>query len=68
LTALSKKGISVIGTQAIPAFEGDKYFSGTAFKLEFEGLGFVRTHSQVIVLASSSWDPATDLQITPPVS
>jgi hypothetical protein len=61
LKQLSRKGISVIGSQAIPAFEGDKYFSGVAYQLEWNGVGFIRTHSQVIVLAASSWNPATDL-------
>lgn len=61
LAQLTKKGISVIGAQAVPAFDGDKYFSGSAYKLEWNGTGFLRTFDQVLVLAASSWDPATDL-------
>lgn len=61
LSQLSKKGISISGSQAVPAFEGDKYFSGVAYMLNYNGHGFLRTHSQVIVLAASSWDPETDL-------
>ena len=58
---LSKKGISIISTQAVPAFEGDIYFSGVAYMLSYKNTGFLRTHSQVIVLANSSWNPETDL-------
>lgn len=59
ISNLFKKGISVVGVQAIPDFAGDKYFSGTAYKLVWNGNGFIRTYSQVIVLASSSWSPET---------
>lgn len=58
---LAAKEISIVSQQAIPAFEGDKYFSGVAYQLSYKGQGFMRTHSQVIVLAQSSWNPATDL-------
>lgn len=61
LALLSRKGISIVGSQAIPGFEGDRYFSGVAYNLCWNGKGFLRTHSQVIVLAKSSWDPAIDL-------
>jgi len=61
LSLLSKKNISVIGAQAIPSFEGDLYFSGTAYKLRYNEVHFMRTHSQVIVLAQSSWNPELDL-------
>jgi hypothetical protein len=61
LALLSKKGISVTGSVAVPDFEGDKYFSGVAYQLVWNGKGFIRTHSQVIVLAASSWNPETDL-------
>jgi hypothetical protein len=59
LSALSKKGVSVIGSQAVPAFEGDQYFSGVAYILDAQGRQLLRTHSQVIVMASSSWTPET---------
>lgn len=61
LAILSKKGISIIGTQSVPAFEGDNYFSGTAYKLLYKETQFMRLYFQVITLASSSWDPETDL-------
>lgn len=62
LTNLSKKGISVIGVQAVPANEKDIYFSDTAYTLEWKGKSFMRTHSQVITIASSTWNPETDLK------
>lgn len=63
VSALSKKGISIVGSQAVPSHDGDKYFSGVAYNLVWNGTGFMRTHSQVIVIASSSWNPETDLII-----
>lgn len=62
LSNLTKKNIQILGTQAIPGFEEDKFFSGTAYKLSYNGIGFIRTHSQVIVLASSYWNPETNLK------
>jgi hypothetical protein len=59
---LEKKEISIIGTQAVPGFEGDNYFTGVAYNLSYKGKSFLRTHSQVIVLAGSSWNPETDLK------
>jgi len=61
LRQLANKGISIVGTQAIPMDEKDRYFSDVAYTLAWNGKGFIRTHSQVIVLAASSWNPATDL-------
>jgi len=61
LAQLAKKGISILSACAVPAFEGDQYFSGTAYTLVYEGRSFIRTHYQTIVIASSSWDPAVDL-------
>lgn len=58
---LNKKGISITGTQAAPAFEGDAYFSGVVYMLTYKDAAFLRTHSQVIILANSSWNPETDL-------
>jgi hypothetical protein len=59
LAQLDKKAISIVGTQAVPAFEGDLYFVGVAYMLSYKGNGFMRTHSQVIILAGSSWNPET---------
>lgn len=61
LANLSKKGISVISSQAVPAFDGDVYFSGVAYTLVYNECSFIRTHSQVLVIAVSSWNPETDL-------
>ena len=58
---LANKGISICSIQAAPRFEGDVYFSGTIYQLAWNNKGFIRTHSQVIVLAASSWNPETDL-------
>ena len=57
LTGLSKKGISVVSSQAIPAFDGDIYFSGVAYTLSYKENSFIRTHSQVLAISASSWDP-----------
>ena len=61
LAQLSRKNISIAGSVAVPAFEGDKYFSDVAYNLVWNGKGFIRTYSQVIVLAASSWNPEIDL-------
>lgn len=65
LALLAKKGVSVIGAQAVPAFEGDRYFTGTAYQLVFNGASFMRTYSQVETMAVSSWQPETDSFLTP---
>lgn len=61
LAALSKKGVNVVSVQAVPAFDGDKYFSGCAYMLDYNGHGFMRTHSQVVIMAASSWHPEKDI-------
>jgi hypothetical protein len=60
INALAKKGVEIVRTKAVPAFEGDQYFSGVAYMLSFNGSGFLRTHSQVLVMANSSWNPQDD--------
>lgn len=57
LNALARKRIQISGSTSVPGFEGDKYFSGVAYNLVWNGIGFIRTHSQVITLALSSWNP-----------
>lgn len=57
LTALAKKEISIVGSQAVPAFEGDVYFQDVAYILVWNETQFLRTYSQVNVLAVSSWCP-----------
>lgn len=59
LASLSKKGISIVGSVAVPAFEGDVYFSGVAYQLVWNEIGFIRTYSQVEAIAASSWCPQT---------
>jgi hypothetical protein len=54
---LDKKGVAIVGIQAVPDFEGDKYFSGTAYQLVAHGTSFLRTHSEVCTMAQSSWMP-----------
>lgn len=50
LSALARKGIAVIGTQAGPAFDGDTVYSGRFYKLDNNGCGMIRSHSQVLEL------------------
>lgn len=58
---LSAKGVSIVGTQAIPAFIGDKYLSGIAYKMVYRDTGFLRTHPEILSMAESSWSPETHL-------
>jgi len=57
IALLEKKGVQVVGVQAMPLFEGDKYFGGQCYMLSFNGQGFMRTHSQILIMARSSWCP-----------
>ena len=57
INALLKKGVSIIRPIAVPAFEGDQYFSGTAYELDANGQSIIRTHSQIRTMAVSSWMP-----------
>lgn len=57
LASLAKKGISIVGSQAVPAFEGDVYFQDVAYMLVWNETQFLRTYSQVNSLALSSWCP-----------
>ena len=57
LASLSKKGISIVGSVAVPAFEGDVYFQEVAYTLVWNETSFIRTYSQVNSLALSSWCP-----------
>ena len=52
IRALRIKGIRVIGTQAVPDFEGDRYFSGVAYRLDDNGAHRVRSHAEVLRLAA----------------
>lgn len=59
---LAAKGIIIVGSQAVPMFEGDTFHCGTAWKLVADGSFFIRTATQVIDMANSSWDPKTYLE------
>lgn len=57
ILALLKKGVEVVGTQAVAAFEGDRYFSGRAYEIVIGGnTSAIRTHAQLRIMASSSWN------------
>jgi hypothetical protein len=49
--ALARKGITITRTQAIPGFEGDRYFSGTAYVLNDNGTQRVRSFNEVLTLS-----------------
>ena len=51
--ALAAKGIAIVGAQAVPAFEGDVYFSGVAYMLDDNGTGRLRTFTEVLAIAAS---------------
>lgn len=61
LKQLANKGITITELQAIPGFDGDKHFTDTGYKLAYKETSFMRTHSQILVLAASSWNPEIDL-------
>lgn len=50
--ALLRKGIRIVGAQAVPAFDGDRYFSGVAYMLDINGCGCLRRFSEVLELAA----------------
>ena len=57
-SALLRKGVRIIGKQAIPASPDDKYFTGTAYVLvTANGQSMLREYHQVICMAKSSWMP-----------
>ncbi len=51
ISALAKRGIVVIGSQASPAYEGDTSFSGRVYQITQNGCAMIRTHSQVMEMA-----------------
>lgn len=51
LKALAGRGIRVVGAQAAPAYEGDETFSGKVYRLDDNGCGKIRSHSQVLEMA-----------------
>jgi len=59
IASLAKKGVVIIGATAVPMFEGDTTFAGTAYVLNAAGCQIIRTYNQVVVMGSSSWIPET---------
>ena len=51
LKALAKQGVRVIGTQAAPAYDGDKFFTGRVYRLDDNGCCKIRSHEQVLEMA-----------------
>ena len=51
IAALAKKGIRVIGTQAAPAFDGDTAYSGRMYRIDDNGCGKIRSHSEIMGMA-----------------
>ena len=51
LNALAKRNITVIGSQAAPAYEGDWALSGRVYQVSVDGCAMMRTHSQVMGMA-----------------
>lgn len=51
IKALAKKGIRIIGAQACAAFDGDKFFTGVAYKLDDNGTHRIRRFNEVLAIA-----------------
>ena len=51
LKALAARGVKVVGAQAAPAYDGDATFSGRVYRLDDNGCGKIRSHSEVLELA-----------------
>ena len=51
LRALAKRGVTVIGAQAAPAYDGDATFSGRVYQVSVDGCAMMRSHSQVMEMA-----------------
>lgn len=49
--ALAARNIAIVGIQAVSAFEGDLYCSGTAYVLNVNGTACLRTFREVLALA-----------------
>lgn len=52
LRKLAKKGITIVGVQAIPGWPGDTCFTGRAYSLDNKGMYQMRTHAGVLALAA----------------
>lgn len=55
ISRLAKKGLSVVGKQAVPAFDGDQYFTGTVYQLTDGTKSVLRSHRHVLTISVSSW-------------
>jgi hypothetical protein len=52
LKGLTRKGIAVIGSQAVPAFQGDVYFSDVAYAISDNGTHRLLRHGEIIALSA----------------
>lgn len=55
LTALSRKGVAIGGATLAPGADGSYANGERAYALIVDGCQYLRTHSQVLVCAASSW-------------
>lgn len=62
VSTLEAKGLTFQGVQAGPAYEGDQINSGMDFVVVINGTGCVRTYSQLMAMAASSWTAASELE------
>ena len=51
IAKLAKRGITVIGAQAAPAYNGDETFSGRVYQIVEDGCAKMRSHSEVMEMA-----------------
>lgn len=51
VTALYKQGVSFIGVQAVPAFEGDTYFQDTAYAVNDNETHRLLRYADVLAMA-----------------
>lgn len=52
--ALLARGIRIVSTTAVPAFDGDLYFSGRAYMLDIGGCGCLRSYMEVCAIAAGA--------------
>lgn len=51
--SLLAHGIRIVGATAIPAFDGDVYFSGRAYMLDIGGCSCLRSYAEVRAMAGT---------------
>jgi hypothetical protein len=55
--ALLARGIRIVGVQAVPADDSDRYFSATAYCLDDNGTHRLRRHAEVFALVAHAPSP-----------